>query len=183
MTDKKSLEELFQMRANEFQSTTREIISLMPGTLTAGEEFLELGENQDMEWQDAALTENEEYGPVILLAGVSTFKLGTKIETSQGTVEVTEQNQKALCRVFRIGIPIDMAQRDSSEEVLAFMIRKKAEAEAELEQAVAAMTGGAPQEVQQKQIQVQANLQGFDLNALTDEQRKALELYEFMRTK
>ena len=170
MTDLKAL---FVKRGEQYQAVTKLVLGSMKSSLIAIEEFIELADNQTISWEDVGLTNGTGDGEVILVTGISSFEIGAKVKTNQGEIVVDEKNQQALRQVYRFGIPLEMAHKDSKDEVLAFLIRKRAEVKAQAEQAT-------------QDIQAPATLidnQAFDLTTLSDDQRKSLELYQLTRSR
>ena len=63
-----------------------------------------------------------------MIAGQLEFPIGEKITTNEGDViEVTKELQPMLNRVIRVGVPIEMAETGTREEIIDYL--KKLEVE------------------------------------------------------
>lgn len=116
-----------------------------------------------LEWRDAVLV-----GNVLIIAAAVVHKVGEVIMTAAGEkVMVTEENKSELDRIMRIGIPVDIAQNATAEQVFKFLKAEELKA------------GGSDSGISDDNILLLAHDEHeFSFDDLTTEQVEELMLHE-----
>ncbi len=162
----RKLKDKFNKRDITFNNATSDILMAIPHVLEGIVQFLELdkeAEEGNLVWEDInRFIESEDDEGFIIVTGIVIYNPGETFELTNGEiVEITEDNADYFRRVVRTGIPFDVADRGTQEDVVAFL--EKAEVEIEIES-----NEGLEQIVDD---------QDFDLESLTPEQRQAYEMF------
>lgn len=87
--------------------------------------LLALGDDAEsgLTWEDAQFIPDEK---VIILIGVIKINEGESITIDTGeTISITEDNANAFQRILRVGIPVDMVENGSVEEITEYFLQRK----------------------------------------------------------
>lgn len=170
-TKQEQLKQLFLKRREAYNKTSLSILEhLKAGVLDAINEYFtelkEVGEGRDLKWDQVGYVDQHN---MLVLLGEIHYAPGTQTTTETGdVVTITEELAPYFHRVIRVGLPFEMVD-ESKEKVLDFL--KKRELETQQEQTEAA-------EFLRELLQVPGEgndpADRFDLDSLTEEQRKGL---------
>lgn len=174
------LKELFDKRDKEYQDQTQEIFKRITTVTEALSEFLRNTDDDvdkgEISWKDISLINND----FVTMVGLISFQPGQEVSTTEGEkVTVTKDTVDYFKRVIRFGIPYKLAVKGTKEEIFQFIVdREKAEKEQQ-QQAVDAFAEAA--QLDEGNMFTQSPIspidnQPFDLNALSEEQKKMLKL-------
>ena len=166
MNDNISLSTLFEERDEQFAEITAEIFDRIPNVLEGVYTFLvqanEGYENGTVSWEDVFLLDN-----VLTLIGIVSYKPGTEFVLEGKPVEVTEANSAYFQRIIRMGIPLNVAEEGTVEDILEFFSNIKVNFELTVNE----------DGVQEEDLIATVKEPEFDMSELTDEQRDALFMY------
>lgn len=174
------LKDLFSKRDKEYQDRTQEIFKRISTVTKALSEFLRKSDNEvergKISWKDISLVNNN----FVTMVGVISFQPGQEVTTSEGEkVTVTKDTADYFKRVIRLGIPYKLVVEGTKEEIFQFITNREKEEREQAQQAVGAFAEAAQWNegdmFMQSPISSIDN-QPFDLNALSEEQKKMLKL-------
>ncbi len=160
-----NITDLFKQRDALFAKATDNILEAIPHVLDGIVRYLNLRDeiqSGNLSWEEAMLFPSEDGGEsFIMIVGVISYNPGEKFELpDHRIVEINENTADYFKRLIRIGIPVTMAENGTDEDIFEFL-KKTEDAE----------NAPAPEPMS-------SDPTDFDLTELTDEQRKALELFE-----
>jgi len=166
------LKDLIERRDATVKQLTDAIIKSIPNVATGAEWFIRHreGRSGQLIWEDITYYEDQDF---IMLTGVLEYSEGDVIELPNGVeYEVTKDTREQFKRLLRLGIPYDLATLGTEEDVIEFLITSAEEAE----------DVGEPIEASEELERALAHLQAaespdFDVDALSDEQREQLKLF------
>lgn len=125
------LKDLFDYREKTNNETTRKIFHFIEHVTQGIMEFIDDQEDQKEEslgifsWEDALYLNNEmAFGTngMLLVIGTFSYNIGSNIILPNGEkIKITEETVNYFKRIIRIGIPFDLAETGSKEEIISFL--------------------------------------------------------------
>ena len=157
--------ELFEKREDHWQSDTVTILEKMTHVLEGAFQHLEetggISPHGTLVWDDVSLL-----GELVLIIGNVVYEPGTKIYTETGEeITVTEENAHHFDNFIRVGVPLELAQNGSVEDVKAFLVDISGENELD------------EMEGNQQNVHSINDHTDFNLSQLTEEQLEQLEMF------
>jgi hypothetical protein len=154
-----NIKELFEERSRHYYKTTDLILQSMPHVLEGVILALEEDTSSNVVWEDAQLSPEDD---VIVLIGFIQLIPGEDLVLDTGkTISITEENAEAFRRILRVGIPLDLVENGSVEEITEYFIQRKEKNYDSIEEAVDAI--GILEQ------QTATSLTGFDTEGLSED--------------
>jgi len=183
MTEPKSLELHFLKRYQEYLIHTQDILTQIPNVLEAITRTLVDEQYTTLQWEDAQYSADD--GILILIGNVK-VEIGDDIQLDDGRkVAVTEENVSTLRRIVRVGIPMDLAEHGSVEDIQDYLANKQhknytpLDAEGEPQTVDDLMSEDQVTEYYNKILKEDVEeVFGFDSEDLTDDQVQQLLLID-----
>ena len=175
MSGNKTIEDMFQLRDEEYEKHMERIKEYLKPTLEGLAELFNLSDEIQegtFSWEIFELTKETDE---LLIVGTVKYKPGDVLVFGSQPIEVTEQNAPLLERIFRFIVPIPLADKQSSVETVKHMKKVIAENETDAAQAQQIQSGTRAPEPEFATPE-------FDTNKLTDEQKEALFLATGVKT-
>lgn len=147
-----SLKDLFNEREDNYADYTQKILLHMKKAVAGIHNVL--GNTADhITWKLVELVDDE----YIALAGVVVWPLGHAITAPSGRqIFITEENQERFSRFVRVGLPLDLVENGSTDDVIEFL-KDKLDIEEDSE--------GLPDE------------EAFSAEDLTEDQKQQLRMF------
>ena len=165
-----TLKERFRRRDTTFKKATDKILEMMPNVLDGIKDFLRLEEDEgkpDVRWEDVMYFADAE-PPTVMLISVISYPPGSEFVLPTGeTVKVTDATVDYFRRLIRFGIPMDVVLNANREEITTFL-QKTAEEDEDIV---------SIPNLDSEALAANVATDGFDLDELTEEQRRTLELF------
>lgn len=174
-----NIKELLKERDDEFNAKTAEIIGVIPHVVEGLYEFVKAKDGPDVEVnvRDVELFEapapgesstGEEREDIVLLMGVIDYTLGSTLKLPSGvSVVVNEETQEYLRRILRVGFPYPQIVEWDKDEIVNYLNETEVN---NGEEDPMKLQDHAPSTVDQD----------FNLDDLTEEQRKSLMMFTKM---
>lgn len=159
---------LFTRREDSYKKGTEAIFNKMyPTVLAAIKEFVGPDLAERLEWHDAVQVED-----VITIIAFVAAKVGEELIIGMGEkILVTEQNKDLMSSIIRIGVPVDLADKASKEEVMKFLREEEA-------RRVEAVLGGHGEVDPEDLLNYAADPTEFDMDSLDKDQLEQLLMHE-----
>ena len=129
----------------------------MSGSVEGVVQYLNLNDDLAqgrLTWQGVQLDQE-----LIVLVGIIKYPPGAQFSTSEGEVMiVSEKTAEYFTRILRMRLPFDLVNKNSKEETMTFLTELENETQHEVVELPAELT----------------DIQDFNFDDLTDEQKKAL---------
>lgn len=126
------IDTLIRRREETFNKNTDTILESMAEVIDGAVSFLHLTEEiaqGQLEWQGVQMNED-----IVLLTGIIKYPPGAQFATSEGEIMiVSEQTADYFTRIIRMGLPIDLVNKRSKEETMAFLSDLKEETDQEVD--------------------------------------------------
>ena len=165
-----TLKERFRRRDSAFKKSTDKILEMIPNVLDGITDFLRIQEDEgkpDVRWEDIMYFADAE-PPTVMLITVISYPPGSEFMMPNGEViKVTDVTVDYFRRMIRFGIPMDVVTNASRKEIAEFL-KKTAEEDEDIV---------AVPNLDSETLAANVATDGFDLDELTEEQRKTLELF------
>lgn len=160
-TEQRDLINLFKERDEAVKKASSAIFDQISDALSGVNEYLQTIDdsvsNGELSWEDIQMVDEN----TVMLVGMISFPPGTKFQVEEGnTIEITEANQMYFQKVFKVGLPMEIALDDSKDNVINFLKGT---------QKFVADSKDEPVIVKDEQPEAE-----FDLDQLTEQQRLAL---------
>lgn len=155
------LKELFKKRDELVTQLGEEIFNSIPNVVDGCKKFVvEKGADPELlKWDDVHFLEDNE---IVLLIGSITYKPGDTVTLPNGEkLEISENTAQYFQAMLRLGIPYNLATTGSVDEIYNFL-KETIEVDDDTEVVNEAVVNDNT---------------GFDMNELTEEQKKAMELF------
>lgn len=153
-----SIEKLFEKRVEQFKTNTAKIMESMSGTIDGVIEYLKLKEELaqgQLTWEGVQKDHD-----IVMLTGIIKYPPGAQFATSEGEIMVvSEKTADYFTRILRMRLPIDLVDKNSKDDTMTFLHDLEKEAE---------------QEMEYVEIPSELGAQDFNLDDLTEEQKRAL---------
>lgn len=118
-----SIDNLFVERDRLYKEGTDTILQAMSNVLEGVLLALEEDAGSDLMWEDVQMVPEDN---VIILIGIIKINEGESITIDTGeTISITEDNANAFQRILRVGIPIDMVENSSVEDITEYFMQRK----------------------------------------------------------
>lgn len=159
------VKQLFKIRDEAFRAGTKSILEHMLPVLEGAIEFLKLqveAQNGNLSWEDVTLFDETD-GPYVVVVGVVSYEAGDLATMPSGeTVTVTDETAEYFHRLFRIGVPLELATSGTTEEVVYYLQSMEDESEAQL----------------LKELEdIVSNEDEFNLDDLSDDQIEKMKMF------
>jgi len=158
------IKKLFEQRQEAFNNLSREILEKLPNVLEASRQFVvDSGSTHArLQWQDISYFEEQDF---IIILGTLEYSPGETVLLPGGeSVTVTEDQAEYFKSVLRLGVPYRLAEHGTTQEIYEFL-----------------KTASEMEEDPTETIESVRDNTEFDLEELTDDQRKALEMAQFIK--
>jgi hypothetical protein len=166
-----TLKDKFKKRLSAYRRHTKEIFGLLTNVTDAVSEFLDEETKHFLQWKGV-----EREGKFVFIIGITAYPVGHKLYMNDGEiVEITEINKQALQRIIRVGIPLELAENGTLEEVKQF-IKIKAEEnspeeeELKIQTPMEALFDQLNKEEEENKEEEADPIQGFESKELSKEQ-------------
>ena len=117
------LKKLFDYRLDKYKQTTEKILQTIPNVMEGVLGALAEDESSTLEWEDIQFEPDED---LLILIGFIQLKIGERVKLESGReIHVTDENVEKFRRIVRVGIPLDLAENGSVEEVSKFFEGKR----------------------------------------------------------
>lgn len=162
----KTLLELLDEREKHFQSLTDQLIDMItPNVAIAVIERLtqqrKFGDGQKITWQQVVHVPSVN---MLIVLAVLELPPGFKTKLASGEeFEVTEENAGYFSYPIRIGVPMDLAQSGTKEQVHEYLEKQEREMEEATEAALHRL---------EKELEQAKEPEEFDISVLSDEQKR-----------
>jgi hypothetical protein len=169
MSGNKTVEDMFQLRDEEYEKHMEGIKEYLKPTLEGLAELFNLTDERQegtFAWEIFELTKETKE---LLIVGTVKYQPGDVLVFGNQPIEVTEQNAPMLERIFRFVVPIQLANKQSKVETVKHMEKVIAENETDAAQAQQIQSGFHNPDPEFLTPE-------FDLDGLTAEQKEALFL-------
>jgi hypothetical protein len=155
-----NLKELFEERSRLYYEKTDLILQSMPHVIEGVLLALEEDAGSSIVWEDAQLAPEDD---VIVLIGFIQLIPGENIVLDTGkTISITEDNAESFRRILRVGIPLDLVENGSVEEITEYFIQRKDKNYENVEEIV--------ESIDNIETQAVASITGFDMDELSEDQ-------------
>jgi len=157
-----TIRELFNQREFAYLTLSQDILDeIGPTVLDAVIEMLNL-DDEDVSWEDIQLIDD-----VITLVAFVLYRPGdiATIETKE-KVLITEETVDIYKRVIRIGIPLDVAETGTKENIITFLRNIQATKDA---------NKTTDPDTKASEPKMNLTYDGFDMSELSDEQLRQLQ--------
>lgn len=119
MSELNKLEQEFVNRYSNYQRNTMQIFKLIPNVLEGIHQALTSSEYDNLKWEDIQYTSEDR---VLILIGNVKLAVGDRMQLDSGkVVNITEENVDTLRRLVRVGIPLDLAESGSVDNVIDYI--------------------------------------------------------------
>jgi len=153
------IKELFEERSRLYYENTDLILQSMPHVLEGVLLALEEDAGSNVVWEDAQLAPEDD---VIVLIGFIQLIPGENIVLDTGkTISITEDNAETFRRILRVGIPLDLVENGSVEEITEYFIQRKEKNYENIEEIVDA--------IDNLETQAATSITGFDTEGLSED--------------
>lgn len=157
-----NLRELFNQREFAYLTLSQDILDeIGPTVLDAALEMLNI-EDEDVSWEDVQLVDD-----VITLVAFVLYRPGDiAITEAKEKVLITEENMDIYKRIIRIGVPLNIAETGTKEDIITF-----------LKNIQATKNANNSNEPDTKMLEAKMKLtyDGFDTSDLSDDQLSQLQ--------
>jgi len=117
------LKNLFERRLTQYRHITDLILDSIPNVTEGVLQALSEDESSTLEWEDVQFEPEEE---LLTLIGAIRLDLGERIQLEDGReLHITEDNVEVFKRIIRVGIPFDLVENGSAEDIVNFFEDKK----------------------------------------------------------
>lgn len=158
-----TLRELFLERDSDFSDKTNQIIGMIPNVMIGIINAFKL-QNENLSnkivWEEFNLTDHEDGITYVVVMGSITYDPGDSFVLVSGETRTVKDQYK---RWVHIGIPYEMAIEGTSSDIESYLISN--------------MANSKETQIPPPQIE-QSRRTDFDLDELSEEQRRALWLFE-----
>jgi len=149
---------MFKHRDEMFYQETMNILTEMSPILTGSARFIDdtygTDPNRKLVWEGINLIEG-----MITLVGVVSYAPGSTLMFDDELMNVTDDNSDYFQQLIRLGIPMPVAMKASADEVYDHLLALQ------------------ENDVQQHKINDVAPIADFNLDLLTDEQKRSLTTF------
>ena len=173
------LQDLFDKRIKQYSDCSDRIMKLLEkSVLPAVIDMMDLSENEieKLEWRNVQINEDH-----VVLNGIIAYKEGDVITDGESTVTLDASMALLLDKMIRVGIPMDLAESGSKDEIYDHL----SESQRQLREEYEAVYGHEPptmEEAMEEAIRQELGMNfdigpDFDYNELTEEQREAMWMW------
>ena len=117
------LKDLFERRLNHYSHITNLILDSIPNVTEGVLQALSEDESSTLEWEDAQFEPEEK---LLTLIGAIRLDLGERVQLEDGReLHITEDNVEVFKRIIRVGLPFDLVENGSVDDIVDFFADKK----------------------------------------------------------
>jgi len=167
-----NLRQQFHQRDRTFSKHTKAILDALVDVTNGASEFIKslpdsFYKHGTVVWEDVSLVKD-----YIMLVGVLRYENGTTFMFKNEMIEITEANKEYWQRVMRVGVPLDIIESGTKEDIIQFL---QSVYDAELNE-VNELIKEIEEEFYSSDDESKEE-EEFDLDQLSEEQRKQLQMF------